>query len=115
MTVYVDDMRARYRGMLMCHMIADSSDELLAMADLVGVARRWLQYPGLPREHFDIALVKRALAVRAGAVEITWRQCGLMTHRREVEGILGHPDTALDWMRARHRVAADRPMESTNV
>lgn len=32
MTVYVDDMAAKYRGMKMCHMIADSSEALLASA-----------------------------------------------------------------------------------
>jgi hypothetical protein len=72
-SVYVDDMRARYGRMVMCHMTADSSEELLAMADRIGVARRWLQKPGTPREHFDICLARRALAVKAGAVETTAR------------------------------------------
>lgn len=38
MSVYVDDMGATYRGMIMFHLIADSSEELLAMADKIGVA-----------------------------------------------------------------------------
>lgn len=70
MSVYVDDMRARVGRLVMCHMWADTLDELLAMADLIGVARRWLQRP--PQAswvHFDIALSKRALAVKAGAIE----------------------------------------------
>lgn len=71
MAVYVDDMRAPFRGMVMCHMAADTSEELLAMADKIGVARKWLQKPGTCYEHFDIALSKRAQAVRAGAVEVT--------------------------------------------
>jgi hypothetical protein len=70
MTVYVDDMRAPFGRMKMCHMLADTTEELLAMADQIGVARKWLQKAGTPREHFDIALSKRALAVKAGAVEI---------------------------------------------
>lgn len=74
MTVYVDDMQARFRNMIMCHMIADTEAELHAMADRIGVARRWYQ-----GNHYDIAQSKRALAVSAGAVEITWRQCGLMS------------------------------------
>ena len=61
----------------MCHMIADTSEELLAMADRIGVQRKWIQYPGTYREHFDIALTKRALAVKAGAKEITQREYGL--------------------------------------
>ena len=76
MTVYVDDMKAPFRGMVMCHMLADSTEELLAMADQIGVQRRWLQHPGTIKEHFDISLSKRALAVQAGAVEITWLDTG---------------------------------------
>lgn len=73
MAVYVDDMFRPYRGMKMCHMMADSEDELLDMADRIGVARTWIQYPGTPRVHFDIAASKRARAVRAGAREVTQR------------------------------------------
>lgn len=70
MAVYVDDMRAGFGRMVMCHMVADTTDELLAMADKIGVQRKWLQNAGTPKEHFDIALSKRALAVKAGAVEV---------------------------------------------
>ena len=70
MAVYVDDMRAQYGRMILCHMFADTTAELLAMADKIGVQRRWLQHAGEPgREHFDIALSKRALALKAGALE----------------------------------------------
>ena len=75
MTVYVDDMRAKFGRMVMCHMVADTLDELHAMADKIGVARRWYQGPPHGRwPHYDIALSKRALAVAAGAREITWRE-----------------------------------------
>jgi hypothetical protein len=84
-SVYVDDMRAKFGRMVMCHMLADTDDELLAMADKIGVQRKWHQYPGTFRSHFDIALSKRAEAVAAGAVEITWRQSGIVhRHRRMV-------------------------------
>lgn len=72
MTVYVDNMNATYGRMKMCHMFADSTDELLAMADRIGVQRKWLQHPGSIKEHFDICLSKRALAVTLGATEIEY-------------------------------------------
>ena len=78
MAVYVDDMylspMGEFRGMRMSHMVADRKSELLAMADRIGVQRRWIQYPRDPKRcHFDVSLSKRRLAVRAGAHEITWR------------------------------------------
>lgn len=100
MSVYVDDMRARYGRMVMCHMIADTDEELHAMAAKIGVARRWWQAPPEHDSHYDIALSKRALAVAAGAVEITWRQTGAMCFRRRATGQLGAPEDAIEWMLA---------------
>ena len=105
MTVYVDDMHTTPMGqfgrMKMCHMIADSDDELHAMAARIGVARRWHQAPPQHDSHYDICLSKRAQAVAAGAVEITWRQTGCMMMRRRATGELGPPATAVDWVRER--------------
>lgn len=97
MSVYVDDMRAPFGRLIMCHMIADSDDELHAMANRIGVARRWFQKPGTPTRHYDIALSKRALAIAAGAIEITMRQAAAMTARRRATGELGKPEEALEW------------------
>jgi hypothetical protein len=72
-TVYVDIARFPYGRMLMCHMIADTREELLAMADVIGVNRKWIQSTGTPYEHFDICLAKRKLAVKNGAVEVNAR------------------------------------------
>ena len=69
MAVYVDDVRHRFGRMVMCHMWADTLDELLAMADRIGVARRWLQQP--PKAswvHFDVSLAMKAKAIEAGAI-----------------------------------------------
>lgn len=71
MSVYVDDMQARYGRMVMCHMIADTPDELHAMADRIGVARRWHQ-----GDHYDICKAKRRLAVSFGAIELTRMDLG---------------------------------------
>lgn len=97
MTVYVDDMRAKFGRYIMCHMIADTDEELHAMADRIGVSRRWWQAPPKYRSHYDIALSKRARAVEAGAVEITGRQTSCMTLRRAATGELGSPDDAEAW------------------
>jgi hypothetical protein len=70
MAVYVDNARHPFGRLIMCHMWADTLDELLAMADRIGVSRKWLQQP--PKAswvHFDIAQSKRALAIAAGAIE----------------------------------------------
>ena len=73
MTVYVDDMHelpmGKFRRMKMSHMIADTEEELHAMADKIGVARRWYQ-----GDHYDVCKSKRTIAVRHGAVEITLRE-----------------------------------------
>ncbi|MBX9594677.1 MAG: DUF4031 domain-containing protein [Roseomonas sp.] len=69
MTVYVDDVQHKFGRMVMCHMWADSLPELLAMADRIGVARRWLQQP--PKAswvHFDVSMGMKAKAIAAGAV-----------------------------------------------
>lgn len=97
MTVYVDDMNAPYGRMKMCHMLADTDAELHAMAERIGVARKWHQAPPRHSSHYDIAQSKKALAIAAGAVEITWRQAGAMNTRRRVTGELGDPADALEW------------------
>lgn len=82
MAVYVDDMRARVGVMIMCHMVADTLSELHAMADLIGIQRRWYQGPPTTRwPHYDIALSKRALAVANGALEIRWRDAPAICRR----------------------------------
>ena len=73
MPVYVDDMRAQFGRMIMCHMVADTDEELHVMAARIGVARKWHQKPGTAHSHYDIALSKRALAITAGATEIDRR------------------------------------------
>jgi len=71
MSVYVDDMQASYGRMVMCHMIADSSQELIAMALKIGVHPKWIQCHGTYKEHFDICLAKKTLALKNGALQVT--------------------------------------------
>lgn len=115
MAVYVDDMyldpMGQFRGMKMSHMLADSDEELHAMATRIGVQRRHWQSPQKTSgSHYDIALSKRALAVAAGAIEITMRQAASMNARRRVTGELGPPQEAQAWVanwRAERRAAAE--------
>lgn len=80
MTVYVDNINIQYGRMVMCHMMADTLEELHEMADKIGVQRRWFQNkPRFP--HYDIAKSKKALAIQYGAVEITPQQ--LVTMMRD--------------------------------
>lgn len=86
MAVYVDNFYVTgvtFRGMKMCHMIADTSEELLAMVDSIGVQRKWIQYPGTPSEHFDICLSKRKKAVSLGAIEIGFRDYAERVNKRK--------------------------------
>lgn len=73
MAVYVDDMEAPYGRMIMCHMAADTTAELLEMADRIGVDRRWIQKRGTIYEHFDISKGKKQLALEAGAILLSRR------------------------------------------
>lgn len=69
MTVYVDDMRAPFGRMKMCHMVADSDAELHAMAARIGVARRWHQAPPARHRFFGAARGRGSVGdgPRAGA------------------------------------------------
>jgi|HubBroStandDraft_1064217.scaffolds.fasta_scaffold48116_5 hypothetical protein len=72
MSVYVDQPIHRFRQMLMCHMLADSPEELHEMADRIGMARKWYQYDA-STPHYDLPREKRAAAIAAGAVEVARR------------------------------------------
>lgn len=72
MTTYVDDARIPFGRMTVCHMTADSLDELHRMAGTLGLNREWFQDRRIP--HYDVSLSKRATAVRLGAVEVSTKQ-----------------------------------------
>ncbi len=85
MTVYVDDFSGRFRGMIMCHMAADTTLELHRMADRLGLVRHWIQHGGTWKEHYDISQARRRLAVYYGAQEVTGRQLVVMMRKRQKE------------------------------
>lgn len=96
MSVYLDPMfdwnkvigRA---GPNWCHMIADTEEELHAMAAKVGLRRLWFQAPpksSMP--HYDIGTERiRRLAVACGAIECdrkTFVEHKRWIHQRAVAG-----------------------------
>ena len=70
----------------MCHMIADSLEELHAMADKIGIQRKWFQsnsrFP-----HYDICAAKRRLAVKEGAIESSLREMVTVMKRFRLQEI----------------------------
>lgn len=94
MTVYVDDayIPAKVRNgdhyvtARWCHMTADTDKELHAMATRIGLKRAWAQHmddPNRWHRHYDVTEPRRAAAIAAGAVAITWREAA---HRSNAEG-----------------------------
>lgn len=67
MAVYLDKARNRFGRMIMCHMIADTPEELHGMAEKIGLKRLWFQKKSLP--HYDVSLTRRQIALLQGAIE----------------------------------------------
>lgn len=60
--------------MMMCHMVADSLDELHEMAAQVGMRLEWFQdAPKASHPHYDLNEQRRALALELGAVYLPSR------------------------------------------
>jgi hypothetical protein len=88
MSCYVDSVRsypgAGLRYTEFCHLLADTRDELHAMADQLGMPRRFFQeHPW--RWHHDLPAPLRAQAVELGAVEVTMHEVGALLRRRRRE------------------------------
>lgn len=73
MAVYVDKARNPYGRMIMCHMVADTDDELHAMAARIGLRRAWFQ-GNASTPHYDVSLSVRARAIGFGALEVGRRE-----------------------------------------
>lgn len=84
--VYIDSMNAKYRRMIMCHMMADTREELIDMAKQIGVNVKWIQEFDTPREHFDICLSMKKKALELGAIEVGFREIAKLCQRTEYNG-----------------------------
>ena len=70
MTVYVDDAVTLWRGRRWAHLMADTLDELHAMAERLGVPRRAFQ-DKRSGAHYDIDSTMRETALRLGAEPVS--------------------------------------------
>lgn len=68
MSVYIDNYRAAYGRMKMSHMIADTLEELHAMAEKLEL-RRWFQDKA-SCPHYDVCMSKREQAIQLGAIPV---------------------------------------------
>jgi len=73
MSVYVDDAITLWRGRRWAHMMADTLEELHAMAARLGLPRRAFQ-DKRSGAHYDLTEELRTEALRLGAVAISRHQ-----------------------------------------
>ena len=72
MSIYVDSASIPYGRMKMCHLMADSHEELTDMATTLGLSAH-IQHAGQPGEHLDVSLSKRRQAIKLGALPVRSR------------------------------------------
>lgn len=75
--IYIDNAAIPYRGMKMCHMIADSEIELLLFAHRLGLNVEWF-HGKEGRKHFNVCRKIRKKAIELGAKEVTTRELILL-------------------------------------
>jgi hypothetical protein len=70
---YVGKNEYKLGRMKMSHMVSDTLGELHAMADRIGVKRKYFQdKPGRP--HYDICMSTKNMAIGFGAIEVSDRE-----------------------------------------
>jgi len=81
--VYIDNVNLPYGRMIMNHMVADTQEELFEMVDKIGVQRKWIQDKGTYREHFDVSLEKKKLAIKYGAKDVGNSEMGCILSKKK--------------------------------
>jgi Protein of unknown function (DUF4031) len=74
-------------------MVADTKGQLLEMAALIGVNKKWIQAENTYQEHFDICMSKKAKAIKLGAVAVSGRELTKITMNRK-----GAPAKLKQWV-----------------
>ena len=82
MSVYVGPARWPYKDRLWSHLTADTQDELLAFARLLGLRDAWRQGWDGKHWHFDIPEHIREQALAFGALAMTDRELVRIALRR---------------------------------
>jgi len=64
--------RVRGRSVLSAHLMASTTEELIAFAARIGLREEWIQHRGEVKEHFDLlGEAKCEAAEKAGAERVT--------------------------------------------
>ena len=79
MTVYVDDAVVHWRGRRWAHLMADTLDELHALATQLGIPRRAFQ-DKTSGAHYDVTTELRDDAIALGAVAISRHRDRTLLH-----------------------------------
>jgi hypothetical protein len=69
----------------MCHMVADTIDELHAMANAIGMRREWFQTSRSGIPHYDVPLFRRHKAIEFGAISVSNREMAKIIIRMKSE------------------------------
>ncbi|MEL6348935.1 MAG: DUF4031 domain-containing protein [Myxococcota bacterium] len=73
-----------------CHLMADSTAELLQLAQDLGLKADWIQHRGTPKEHFDLLGVRMMdKARRLGVRIVSGRELVQRLRWRRAHGYIG--------------------------
>ena len=73
--------------MSMSHLLADSTEELEAIAAELGLKAEWMQHRGEPSEHYDVSQSVKRRALKLGAVQVKPRDLVAIIRARRGGGV----------------------------
>jgi hypothetical protein len=82
MSVYVDNLMKPYKREKVCHMIADTEEELISMILNIGGKMENQLDAGTADSRFDVNEQQRELALENGAIEISKSQLAKICRER---------------------------------